>query len=157
MFRGINKISVDSKGRLAIPSGHRKFIRAEFDNLLTLTVSPYERALWLYPRPEWEKIEAKLATLSDFHKRSRRHKQMMRAHACDCEPDGQGRILINKELRAYAGLSGPAIVAGQDNKFEIWAEKAWVAARDQWLESVDAEVADPGPDSACEALKEIAF
>lgn len=157
LFRGINKISIDSKGRLAIPSCHREFIRAEFDNLLTLTVSPYDRTLWLYPRPEWEKIETKLAALSDFYERSRRHKQMMRSHACDCEPDGQGRILINKELRSFAGLSGPAIVSGQDNKFEIWDEKAWASARDKWLESVGAEVAEAGSDSACEALKAIAF
>jgi MraZ protein len=89
--------------------------------------------------PEWELIEDKLTTLSDFDKQSRRTKQMMRGYANDCQLDSQGRILIPKELRGYAELSRQAVILGQGNKFEIWDEKSWEKQRDDWLESMGNE------------------
>ena len=152
MFTGPNKISVDSKGRLAIPSCYREFILVQFENRLTITLSPFDRALWLYPRPEWDKIKSKLSALADSDKQSRRDKQMIRGYARDCEPDGQGRILIPRLLRDYAGLAGPAMIFGQDNKFEIWNEAAWDKEFAEWQQSI-------GDDSGSvpEALRSISF
>lgn len=136
VFRGFNKISIDNKGRLAVPSRYRELISVQAENSLVITLNPLDRSLWLYPLPEWEVIESKLASLSDFDKQSRRTKQMMRGYATDCQLDSQGRILIPKELRSYAELSKHAVILGQGNKFEIWDEKAWEAQRDEWLETV---------------------
>ena len=136
LFRGFNKISIDNKGRLAVPSRYRELISVQAENSLVITLNPLDRSLWLYPLPEWDVIEDKLASLSDFDKQSRRTKQMMRGYATDCQLDGQGRILIPKELRAYADLTKQAVILGQGNKFEIWNEKAWEAQRDEWLETV---------------------
>ena len=152
MFTGANKISVDSKGRLAIPTCHREFIQAQFENQLTITLHPYDLALWLYPRPEWEKIKPKLFALADYDKESRRIKQNVCGQAASCEPDAQGRILIPQKLRDYARLSGPAMILGQDNKLEIWNEAVWDKEFAEWQESIGA---DSG--SVPEALKSIAF
>ena len=146
MFRGFNTISLDNKGRMAVPSRYRELISVQAENALVITLNPLDRSLWLYPLPEWEVIEDKLATLSDFEKQSRRTKQMMRGYASDCQLDAQGRILVPKELRAYADLQKQAVILGQGNKFEIWNEKAWAAQRDDWLESVGDESV-PTPDS----------
>lgn len=146
VFRGFNKISIDSKGRLAVPSRYRELISVQAENNLVITLNPLDRSLWLYPLPEWDLIEDKLATLSDFDKQSRRTKQMMRGYATDCQLDNQGRILIPKELRAYAELGRPAVILGQGNKFEIWNEKAWEAQRDEWLQSVGDDSV-PTPES----------
>ena len=139
MFRGFSKISIDSKGRLAIPSRYRALVLDQALNNLVITLNPLDRSLWLYPLPEWELIEDKLTTLSDFDKQSRRTKQMMRGYANDCQLDSQGRILIPKELRGYAELSRQAVILGQGNKFEIWDEKSWEKQRDDWLESISNE------------------
>jgi len=139
MFRGFSKISIDSKGRLAIPSRYRALVLDQALNNLVITLNPLDRSLWLYPLPEWELIEDKLTTLSDFDKQSRRTKQMMRGYANDCQLDSQGRILIPKELRGYAELSRQAVILGQGNKFEIWDEKSWEKQRDDWLESMSNE------------------
>ena len=148
-------VSVDSKGRLAIPSCYREFIRTKFENQLTLTLNPKDPALWLYPRPEWHKIKAQLFALPDFKSEvSRRTKQVMRNYAHPCEPDAQGRILLPKKLRAYARLSGPAITYGQDNKIEIWNEEIWDKIFAEWQDAIGANAV---PDSACEALKDISF
>ncbi len=146
VFRGFNKISIDSKGRLAVPSRYRDLIAVQAENNLVITLNPLDRSLWLYPLPEWELIEDKLATLSDFDKQSRRTKQMMRGYASDCQLDSQGRILLPKELRSYAELNKQAVILGQGNKFEIWNEQAWEAQRDEWLQSVGDDSV-PTPES----------
>ena len=147
MYRGCSKISIDSKGRLAVPSRYRALILEQAQNNLVITLNPLDRSLYLYPLPEWEIIEDKLAALSDFDKQSRRTKQMMRGYANDCQLDSQGRILIPKELRGHAELSRQAIILGQGNKFEIWNEKTWEKQRDDWLESVGDESTSSSSDS----------
>ncbi len=147
MYRGCSKISIDSKGRLAVPSRYRALILEQAQNNLVITLNPLDRSLYLYPLPEWEIIEDKLAALSDFDKQSRRTKQMMRGYANDCQLDSQGRILIPKELRGHAELSRQAIILGQGNKFEIWNEKTWEKQRDDWLESVGDESTTSSSDS----------
>lgn len=136
MFRGFSKISIDSKGRLALPSRYRELISVNTDNELVITLNPLDISLWLYSLTQWEIIEDKLADLSDFDKQSRRTKQMMRGYATDCSLDNQGRFLVPKELRSYANLSKQAVILGQGNKFEIWDEKKWEEQRDEWLDSV---------------------
>ena len=143
MFRGFSTLSVDSKGRLAIPSRYRERLLSMADGCLVLTLNPLDRSLWLYPMSEWELIESKLAALSDFDKQSRRAKQMMRGYATDCQMDGQGRILIPQELREYAGLEKQLVILGQGNKFELWDELAWNQQRDQWLKMVGDDSDEP--------------
>ena len=153
MYRGCSKISIDSKGRLAVPSRYRALILEQAQNNLVITLNPLDRSLYLYPLPEWEIIEDKLAALSDFDKQSRRTKQMMRGYANDCQLDSQGRILIPKELRGHAELSRQAIILGQGNKFEIWNEKTWEKQRDDWLESV----VDESTSSSSDSLRSLAL
>jgi MraZ protein len=143
VFRGLSSLSIDSKGRLAVPSRYRERLAGLAAGAVVLTLSPLDHSLWLYPLPEWELIEAKLAALSDFETQSRRTKQMMRGYASDCQLDGQGRILIPQELRDYAGLEKDVILLGQGNKFEIWNAAVWAEQRDQWLQAVGSEGDEP--------------
>ena len=136
MFRGLSSLSIDSKGRMAVPSRYRERLAAIAEGCLVLTLSPLDRSVWLYPLPEWEIIEAKLAALSDFETQSRRTKQMMRGYASECQLDGQGRILLPQELRDYAGLQKDIILLGQGNKFELWDAAAWNEQREAWLRAV---------------------
>ena len=139
MFRGFHTVNIDDKGRMAIPSRYRQRLTAEAEGNLVLTLNPLDRSLWLYPQNNWELIETKLASLSEFDKRSRRTKQMMRGYACDCQLDSQGRVLIPSELRGYARLQKQAVILGQGNKFEVWDQPSWEQQRDIWLSQVDAE------------------
>lgn len=152
MFRGLSSLSLDSKGRIAVPSRYRERLGALADGALVLTPSPLDRSLWLYPLPEWELIEAKLADLSDFDIQSRRTKQMMRGYASDCQLDGQGRILLAQELRDYAGLGKDVILLGQGNKFELWDAAVWNDQRDAWLRTVGDNT-----DASSEALRSLSL
>ena len=143
MFRGFSSVSLDSKGRLAVPSRYRERLMGIADGCLVQTLNPLDRSLWLYPLPEWEFIEEKLAVLSDFDKQSRRAKQMMRGYATDCQLDTHGRILVPAELRNYAQLDKQVIILGQGNKFEIWNRAGWEEQRDNWLNLVGDEEGTP--------------
>ena len=139
MFRGFQTVNIDDKGRLAVPSRYRQRLSDEAGGQLVLTLNPLDRSLWLYPQNNWEQIETKLAELSEFDKRSRRTKQMMRGYACDCQLDSQGRVLIPAELRDYARLQKQAVILGQGNKFEVWDQPSWEQQRDIWLSQIDSE------------------
>jgi len=137
MFKGFTTISIDAKGRLAIPARHRDLLSVTDSGSLVLTMNPWDRCLWLYPASEWELIEDKLQALSDFDREARRTKQIMRGYATDCALDGQGRVLLPTELRRFALLDKRVAFMGQGNKFEIWDEDVWNGQRDEWLEGVN--------------------
>ena len=143
MFRGSSSVNIDDKGRLAVPSRFRERLLTIAGGCLVQTLSPLDRSVWLYPLNEWEDIEKKLASLSDFDKQSRRAKQMMRGYATDCQFDSQGRILLSQELRDYAAIKKHAVILGQGNKFEIWDQVSWNEQRDLWLEQVGEEPGEP--------------
>ena len=143
MFRGFSSVSLDSKGRVAIPSRYRDRLMVDAGGCLVQTPSPLDRSLWLYPLPEWELIEEKLAGLSDFETQSRRTKQMMHGYATDCQLDSHGRILIPAVLREHACIDKQAVILGQGNKFEIWNKASWEEQREHWLNQVGDEQGEP--------------
>ena len=133
MYRGLSTISVDDKGRLAIPTRYRELVATQE---LVITLNPWDRALWLYPLAEWDVIETKLSALSDFDRHGRRTKQIMRGYATDCSCDSQGRVLVPTQLREIAGIDRQVTLLGQGNKFEIWDSATWNSERDGWLRDV---------------------
>ena len=132
MFRGVSKVTLDAKGRLAIPSRYRERLKSRAEGHLVVTVDR-DYCLLIYPLPDWEKIERKLMNLSSLNKQSRRLQRLMVGHAAELEMDGHGRILLPRELREFAALVRRAMLIGQGNKFELWDEENWGARRDEWL------------------------
>jgi MraZ protein len=141
MFRGENPVTLDTKGRLAMPSRYRERLNDEAGGALIATVSRSDRCLLIYPMPEWEETEKRLMELPSFDPANRRLQMLMVGHAADLEMDAQGRILIPPNLREYAGLDRDAVLIGQANRFELWDEAQWKDRRAQWLQ-VD-EAAEP--------------
>ena len=139
MFRGATKVTLDAKGRLAIPTRYRERIAASCDGQLVATVDK-DYCLLIYPFPDWEEIEQKLVALPSLHKQVRRLQRLMVGYATEIDIDGHGRILLPRELREFAGLGRQAILLGQGNKFELWDEENWNKKRDEWLS--DDEEAD---------------
>jgi MraZ protein len=145
MFRGINGINIDAKGRVVMPTRYRERLSLDSRNAVVLTIDTEEKCLLLYPLPEWEEIEKKLAALPSFNPAARRIQRLLIGHATDVEMDGQGRILLPPLLREYAGLDKRAVLVGQGKKFELWDEAHWDKSRSHWLheESSSADSALP--------------
>ncbi len=133
MFRGVNTLNLDAKGRLAIPTRYRELLQERCNGSLMLTVDHTDRCLLLYPVPEWLEIERELMRLSAFNPAVRRVQRILVGHAAECEVDGNGRILLPPPLRQFAGLDKRVVLVGQGNKFELWEESAWNERRDEWL------------------------
>lgn len=133
MFRGINAINIDVKGRLVMPARYREQLQLDSKGLVVLTIDTDERCLLLYTLPDWEEIEQKLAALPSFNPAARRIQRLLIGHATDIEMDAQGRILIPPLLREYAGLSKRSVLVGQGKKFEIWDQAHWDECRNRWL------------------------
>ncbi|MDX1901452.1 MAG: division/cell wall cluster transcriptional repressor MraZ [Gammaproteobacteria bacterium] len=133
MFRGVNAINVDAKGRMVVPARHR-------DDLLrnracvVLTIDTEEKCLLLYPMAVWEEIEAKLADLPGFNPAARRIQRLLIGHATEAEIDSHGRMLLPPVLREYAGIERRVMCVGQGKKFELWDEAHWQQRRQRWLE-----------------------
>ncbi|OGT41946.1 MAG: cell division/cell wall cluster transcriptional repressor MraZ [Gammaproteobacteria bacterium RIFCSPHIGHO2_12_FULL_37_34] len=134
MFRGINGINIDAKGRMVMPTRYRERLQLDSKSIIILTIDTEERCLLLYPLPEWEEIERKLAVLPSFNPAARRIQRLLIGHAADVEMDNQGRVLLPPLLREYAGLNKRAVLVGQGKKFELWDEAHWEKCRICWLE-----------------------
>src|SRR3989344_2525408 len=103
MFRGVNNLALDSKGRLAIPVRYRDTLARHCNGQMVLTVDR-DHCLLLYPLPEWEEIERKLVKLPSLSKPARRLQRLLIGHATECELDAAGRILLAPPLREFASL-----------------------------------------------------
>lgn len=137
MFRGVNSINLDPKGRVAIPTRYRSELQESCEGQLVLTVDR-DKCLLLYPLPEWEVIERKLVSLPALNPQARRLQRLLIGHATECEMDAQGRVLVSEPLRKFAGLDKRVVLIGQGNKFEVWDEDTWNARRDEWLEKEES-------------------
>ncbi|MCD6045762.1 MAG: mraZ, partial [Gammaproteobacteria bacterium] len=135
MFRGITAVSLDVKGRLAMPARQRDLLLETDDKAqLVVTIDTQSACLLLYPLEEWEIIERKLEALPSFNPATRRLQRLLIGHASEVEMDNQGRILIPQLLRDYAKLDKRVMVVGQGQKFELWSDTLWDAQREIWLE-----------------------
>ncbi|WP_439859595.1 division/cell wall cluster transcriptional repressor MraZ [Pseudomonas sp. MBLB4136] len=136
MFRGANAISLDAKGRLAMPSRYRDELVSRCSGQLIVTIDAIDPCLCVYPLPEWELIEKKLRELASFREENRRLQRMLIGNAVDLELDASGRFLVPPRLREYAGLDKRAMLVGQLNKFQLWDEDAWNAVADADLAAI---------------------
>ena len=145
MFRGINRVSLDAKGRMALPARYRETVRERSAGKLVVTIDTRERCLLLYALPDWETVQARLETLSNIRASARLLQRLLIGHATDVELDSNGRVLLPQMLRDYADLARKVVVLGQGNKIEIWGEEHWQDRMDTWLiEGLDAEFEDLG-------------
>jgi MraZ protein len=152
VFRGINGINIDTKGRIVMPTRYRDRLLL-CQNTVVLTIDTEERCLLVYPLSEWEVIEQKLAGLPSFNPGARRIQRLLVGHAADVEMDGHGRILLPPLLREYAGLNKHAVLVGQGKKFELWDEIHWGERRHLWLQ----EESDKDDSSLPEEVKSISL
>jgi len=136
VFRGASKVSLDAKGRMAIPTRYRERLSARCEGQLIVTVDK-DHCLLVYPLPDWEDLERKLVRLPSMNKVARRIVRIMVGYATEVEMDNNGRILVSKELREFASLEKQGMLIGQGLKFELWDEATWNEKRDAWLSEED--------------------
>lgn len=125
MFQGETAITIDDKGRLAIPTAYRDIVARECGNRLVITYNPFESGcLYLYPQPVWERVRDQVNALPRTKKNSRLLQLKLVGAAAFAEPDGSGRISIPASQRGAVGIEKRAVLLGMGDKFELWSEQA---------------------------------
>lgn len=128
MFQGETAITVDDKGRLAIPTAYRELVAGACANRLVVTYNPFEAGcLWLFPHTEWEAVRDQVNKLSKVVAAHRDMQMKLVGAAAVVEPDGAARILLPASQRATTGIEKKAVLLGMGNKFELWSEQAHLA------------------------------
>ncbi|MFC4729330.1 division/cell wall cluster transcriptional repressor MraZ [Coralloluteibacterium thermophilus] len=128
MFQGETAITIDDKGRLAIPTAFRELVARECNSRLIVTYNPFEHGcLWLFPQAEWESVRDQVMRLPSVKATHRNMQLKLVGAATPVEADGNGRVLLPSSHRHAAGLEKKAVLLGMGNKFELWSEQAHLA------------------------------
>ncbi|MFN0315558.1 MAG: division/cell wall cluster transcriptional repressor MraZ [Burkholderiales bacterium] len=130
MFRGVTRLTLDSKGRLAIPSKSRDVIVAQAGGRLMATAASHSCIL-LYPEPEWLVIEERVNSLPSTNPQVEALQDLLIGNARELELDSAGRILVPPELREFVGLAKDVCLVGRGKKFTLWDSEKWNARMDE--------------------------
>src|SRR5574343_533316 len=132
-FQGAIALTLDAKGRLAIPARHREPLaaalagrEADAEGGLILTAHPH-KCLLLYPEPAWAPIRDRILKAPSFDTRSAALKRVLIGNAREEGMDSAGRLLIAPELRDFAGLERKVWMVGLGSHFELWSDAGWQA------------------------------
>ena len=110
MFMGEYSHTIDTKGRLIIPSKFREELGDEF-----VLTKGLDGCLSIYPMEQWKIFEKKLEALPLTNKNARKFSRFFVA----------GRILVPATLREFAGLEKDVVLTGNLNRIEVWSKAKW--------------------------------
>ena len=132
MFIGEYNHTIDSKGRLIVPSKFREALGDEF-----VVTKGLDGCLFVSPMEEWNVFTQKLHDLPLTKKEARQFSRFFLAGAASCEVDRQGRILLPAVLRDFAQLDKEAVLVGVSSRIEIWSKTKWDAINDIDVDDMD--------------------
>lgn len=133
MFIGEYRHTFDTKNRISLPAKFRK----ELGSSVVVTRG-LDRCLFIYPKGAWKKEATKIAQHSTGSAAGRGLSRLMLAGAIEADVDSAGRILIPDYLRTFAGLSVKSVVAGVNDRVEVWNEESWNAYTEAIERDADA-------------------
>lgn len=124
MFYGEYEHALDKKGRLIVPSKFREVAKAHYVEKFFITRG-LDKCLFMFGEEEWKTQELKFKNLSFTKKEARSFNRLFFAGTTEIELDKQGRILLPKYLKDYAGIKKDLVLIGVANRIEIWAKETW--------------------------------
>lgn len=123
VFQGASALTLDAKGRMAVPARHRDALQALCEGQLTITKHP-DGCLMVFPRSSWETFRDKVAALPMS---ASGWKRIFLGNAMDVDMDSSARVLVSPELRAAAGITKDVMLLGMGSHFELWDAERYAA------------------------------
>lgn len=131
MLIGLYRHSVDVKKRMRMPSKFKAGLGEHF-----VITKGNKQNLFAFSAEQFSTLYQKMMELPIFDEEAQTPIRRFLSSAFEAEEDGQGRIMLSKELLTYAGISKNIVLVGVGNRVEIWAEEVWEQ------ESADEEKSD---------------
>src|SRR5688572_12430830 len=107
-FHGAAVITLDAKGRVAVPTRHRGAL-LDGAKSVVLTAHP-EGCVLIYPESAWEPVRSRVESFPSFHPQASWWKRLLLGFEEHVVPDGSGRILLPPALRQHAKLEREAMM-----------------------------------------------
>ena len=117
---GTYECKVDSKGRFKLPSSIKKQLNSVINEGFVLKRSVFNNCLELYPMRDWESMVSQVDKLNRFVKKNNDFIRSYMSGLKMLEIDSTGRILIPKDLIAFAEITKNLVLASSVNMIEIW-------------------------------------
>ena len=136
MLLGKANITLDTKGRIAIPARYREQLVDVCDGKLVVALNPIDNCLNIYPHGEWLKCMRKMDQVQNKSHDFRELQRVIYAFANEVDMDGSGRVLVPQELREQVGLQKNAVLVGHNDKFELWSEEDWLRVSKEGAEKL---------------------
>ncbi len=118
MFRGNHPAKVDEKGRLKLPAAFKQLLDAQHVTQFYIT-SVDGQSAQIWPLPEWEKLEGKLAEFSTMDDAVQKYLNLTSYYGQQVETDNQARVLLPQILRGTAKLDAEVAVMGKIDHLEV--------------------------------------
>ena len=119
MFRGNHPTRVDEKGRLKVPAEFKRTMDDRYGGGQFYITSRDGNVAEIYPFEEWQRIEEKLAKVSNFNPAKKKFLDRVNYYGQMVEIDNQGRLLIPQLLRESADVKGEVLVFGNLTYLEV--------------------------------------
>ena len=135
---GTYECKIDVKGRLLIPSAFKKQLAPVIPRGFVLKRAVFQNCLELYPLAQWEELIKKVNSLNRFKKKNNDFIRRFTAGVKFIELDGNGRLLIPKDLIEFSNINREVTLSTSVNIIEIWDkssyEKAIADSRDDFAQ-----------------------
>jgi len=140
MFNGAPNLSLDAKGRMAIPTRYRDALGSN----VVITADP-SGCLLLFPAAGWQPFEDRVSALPNMNPKIKAMQRLWLGYMTETEVDAAGRVVLSLEMRTYAKIDRKVQFVGQRDRFELWSEAGWQKeielAQHSWREDIPAELA----------------
>lgn len=121
MLIGQYTTKISKKGRLALPAKFKKIL----GNQIIITAG-YEKSLMIISKDSFQRVLGQITNRPLTLKPARATDRFLLGSAFDLNLDLQGRFIIPKNLRVYAGLKLQVIFLGIGNRVELWSQENWL-------------------------------
>ena len=135
---------LDDKNRVTLPARLREHFA---DGVVC--ARGFDGCIAVWPRADWDAYVAEQnARLDGFSREGRLMQRYLFGGAQPGELDRQGRVALPAPLLQHAHLSKDIVIAGLQDRLEIWDREAWrrqLAEVEGSAESVAERLAQPKP------------
>ncbi len=122
---GTYECKSDSKGRIMLPSALKKQLSSVMQDGFVIKRSVFNNCLEMYPMKEWDTMAAQVNQLNRFIKKNIDFIRSYMSGLKVVEADGNGRILIPKNLIVFAGIDKEIVLTASVNVIEIWDKQQY--------------------------------